>query len=599
MAGEPPLAVDVNSCSSDSTSSTPASSAARTGRGQLGHDVLLLAGHHGLRRAGDDQRPRQRAAERAGEAEHLDGVHPVRVDRRLDVVELRLDHARACPAAARRRRVEQHDRVVAVAERVGEVHAADPVVDHLDAGRQRARGEPLGERDAEAVVAEEDVADAGDEDPPRRDRLDLLGREEEAVRELRGDAEVAARIVGDRHDEVHGALHVLLDRLDDGEPAREHEVEHVGAGARAQPHPAAAAQLDARDGDRLGRGPLQLLPAHRAIPNSRIAPCSRISSLLRQRLGALEDLPRARVGVAHLGLLGVGQAEDVEHQHLVDLAAVEQVARALGRDPRMVLEDDRRGRAPCGRSSTSTGQAPSLRHAAAAARSRAGGSVWETKRPPLARRTACVEQNVRRSAVLAVRRRSHGVVFAISTPTRRTPSATGSARTSTLPSSASHERTIAPPAQRLLLAARPRSRPARGPGPRRVSSRSTASSQERWRSPPATSSSTGSPSRSTWRATTCRKRTATVKRAPSPSSRHSVRIVQRVVGMALGVRPRVDAAERPAALVLGRRAAVGPQQVALVEHRVGDRADGVHVTALRPAARRRVSSQLASAWRAL
>ncbi len=146
-------------------------------------------------------------------------------------------------------------------------------------------------------------------------------------------------------------------------------------------------------------------------------------------------------------------------------------------------------------------------------------------------------------------------------------------------SARSHRPRAAPPRAPAAIAIGAR------PGSRDVSSRSTASSQERWRSPPATSSSTGSPSRSTWRATTCRKRTVDRRRPPSPSSRHSVRIVAAVVGMALGVRPRVDAAERPAALVLGRRAAVGPQQVALVEHRVGDRADRVHV-APPPAARR-------------
>ena len=52
-----------------------------------------------------------------------------------------------------------------------------------------------------------------------------------------------------------------------------------------------------------------------------------------QRLGALEDLAGARVRVAHLALLLVGQRKDVQDQELVDLAAVEEVAGALGRDP--------------------------------------------------------------------------------------------------------------------------------------------------------------------------------------------------------------------------------------------------------------------------
>ena len=48
----------------------------------------------------------------------------------------------------------------------------------------------------------------------------------------------------------------------------------------------------------------------------------------------------------------------------------------------------------------------------------------------------------------------------------------------------------------------------------------------------------------------------------------------RVVGAALAVAARVDAAEGEAPQVLHRRAAVGPQQVALVEHGVRDRAQG-------------------------
>jgi hypothetical protein len=49
--------------------------------------------------------------------------------------------------------------------RVGEVHAADAEVDDLHPGRQLPPRQTVRERDAEAVVAEEDVADPRDEDP--------------------------------------------------------------------------------------------------------------------------------------------------------------------------------------------------------------------------------------------------------------------------------------------------------------------------------------------------------------------------------------------------------------------------------------------------
>ena len=64
--------------------------------------------------------------------------------------------------------------------------------------------------------------------------------------------------------------------------------------------------------------------------------------------------------------------------------------------------------------------------------------------------------------------------------------------------------------------------------------------------------------------------------APRPSTRHCVCIAHGRRGARALCAARVDAAERPAPLVLEGRAAVRPQHVALVEDRVGDRADGVH-----------------------
>src|SRR4029077_13540845 len=65
--------------------------------------------------------------------------------------------------------------------------------------------------------------------------------------------------------------------------------------------------------------------------------------VLRHVLGALEHGPGAGVGGAHLLLLRVGEGEDAEGEQLVDLARVEEVARALRGDLDVILEDDRRG----------------------------------------------------------------------------------------------------------------------------------------------------------------------------------------------------------------------------------------------------------------
>ena len=52
----------------------------------------------------------------------------------------------------------------------------------------------------------------------------------------------------------------------------------------------------------------------------------------RHRVGALQDFAGSRVGRSHLLALLVRKAQHAQHQQLVDLAAVEEVAWALRRD---------------------------------------------------------------------------------------------------------------------------------------------------------------------------------------------------------------------------------------------------------------------------
>ena len=208
---------------------------------------------------------------------------------------------------------------------------------------------------------------------------------------------------------------------------------------------------------------------------------------------------------------------------------------------------------------TSTGQVPTFSQRRRVAQ-RSGGSVSETKRPPRAQHACASSRSVRRSASSRSSPRNGVVLRSHRDALQAGPSR--SAPTSTVPSSASQPRR--PPSAAAGLdahrrAAAPASRARRRPAGRDASSRS---------SPPPSPSP---------RATTCRKRTVTVDVAAASLVEQHLRraSTQRVVGMrAVACARREDAAERPAPLVLQRRAPVRPQHVALVQDRVGDRAHG-------------------------
>jgi hypothetical protein len=80
---------------------------------------------------------------------------------RLDQVE------RAGPAAARRR-VDHDDGLVSVEQGVGEVEPPDAKIRHPNLRGQFAFQKPPDNLDAEGVVAQEDIADAGDQNAMSR-----------------------------------------------------------------------------------------------------------------------------------------------------------------------------------------------------------------------------------------------------------------------------------------------------------------------------------------------------------------------------------------------------------------------------------------------
>ena len=318
----------------------------------------------------------------------------------------------------------------------------------------------------------------------------------------------------------------------------EREIHHVAARARAQAHAAAPAQLDARDGDGVRRRPLELLPGagHRSARKpERRRSCSCVRPSVRSRIARARASPRA-----HLGLLLVGQRHDREPQQPVDLAAVVQVARALGGDPRVVLEDDRRGE-----------------HRVV------GAGLADEHRP--------------QPFVAAAGR---GLAQAVGRVGQRDEGARGRAQ---------HD---VRGAQRPGAPGHARRRPVDGldgDPPHAVADRLGGDRQlarqrrERERAG----------------ADLALDRLLVLARRLQEPRAHLHAGGRGALEQALGPRPpaRPDVAERERALVLQRRAPVRPQQVALVEHGVGDLADGVHQRSASSVST--VSSHVASALRAL
>ena len=323
--------------------------------------------------------------------------------------------------------------------------------------RPAARAAPaaVGQRDAEAVVAEEDVADPGDEDAPLR-RGAARGR---AARPRRGrrrsgaraaGAEVAARVVLDDDREVDGARRGPARaprRSPSRRPARGRRRRRPRAGAAARGCRGARAPRRPR---RVRAGPLELLPAGARSSPAHPELADRPVQAHQLVLGVAPRCARGSrargVRGAHLGLLLVGQAEDVQHEQLVDLAAVEEVAGALGGDPRMVLEDDRRGQQRVALALARRRAPARCPRCAGRPRRRAaaGGSVSETNSPPrragrCASSRTCAAAPPRASPPRPRRRvlDPHGDARAA----ERRP-----ARPTTLASAAPSERTIAPAA---------------------------------------------------------------------------------------------------------------------------------------------------------
>ena len=176
----------------------------------------------------------------------------------VEAVEVGLDHGNCSGLLAVRPRVDEDGEAVAILKRVSEIEAANSEVDHAYAVRRRANEQAACDFHSEAVIAEEDIADAGDENrwllrecfdalcPGRRcgNRFHFGGSEEEPVAWLAHHAEVAARVLVEDHADVLRALVVFLDALNDRHLVPECKIEDVAALPGMQANAISGPQLD-------------------------------------------------------------------------------------------------------------------------------------------------------------------------------------------------------------------------------------------------------------------------------------------------------------------------------------------------------------------
>ncbi len=438
------------------TSRSAASSAARTGSAQLDHDLLLVAGHAAS--AGSQPTTSIRAgdcAELAGQREHLHRVHAVRVEPRpRRARQLGLDQEqRAGRLAARRRRRRTPRRrsprrsaYTRSIPRMPKSTTSTPAAARAArGGRATATPKPSSPRKMLPIPA---TSTRGGAAWSPAERLDLLGREEEPVPGLARLAEVAAGVVVDvtaswtrpsRSCWMPStiATRPSIARSNTSPPARGRST-----------HAAAAPDLDAGRPStavraRAARAPPSAGPlAHRAIPKSRTAPCRLISSLRRERLGALEDL-RARAGRTR-----ASRPSPRRSALRMFSTSIWSISPPSNRSPglsgaiaRVVLQDDRRGEhACCGRPARRRAPAtrPRCGRPSACSRSSLGRVGERDERAAagaqhgVARAEACARSASSRVAA------GHGVVFAIRTvtPVQRRPRRVARPPPSSEPSSA-------------------------------------------------------------------------------------------------------------------------------------------------------------------
>ena len=212
-------------------------------------------------------------------------------------------------------------------------------------------GQAVGHLDPEAVVAEEDVADAGDEDrvdrsPGRRADRRPAPRPRRGGRTGSGRCHSNSSVAGSssRVTATCSAPSTSLEHAGDrGRTAGEEEVVGVGPPRGVQANRRALPDLDPADPRGVGPGvdagvDRWLPPRQRRLGGSASSGLGRRTDRADRAVQALPDLGRhvvapvddrggAAVGAARLGLLLVGERQHAQGEDLVDLGRVAEVAR--------------------------------------------------------------------------------------------------------------------------------------------------------------------------------------------------------------------------------------------------------------------------------
>src|ERR1700722_9694222 len=142
---------------------------------------------------------------------------------------------------------------MAIEERIREVIAANSKVRDANAWWKLAAGKTPDHFHSESVVAQKDIANAGDQNAGRSKRLHFFGGEKEPMTGLAQHAQILPGIVLQHHSQVKLALVILLDGFDERRSAIQRQIENIAARAGPQPDAIALLELHAQDRDTLGR----------------------------------------------------------------------------------------------------------------------------------------------------------------------------------------------------------------------------------------------------------------------------------------------------------------------------------------------------------